>query len=254
MSRNQFLYILYIIVKQILILRYRGTFLGYVWTIINPLLMMAVMGIVFSAVFNAPFKDFVLFLFAGLVPWNFFNLLVNQNAATFVVNEGLMKKIYTPLILFPLATSLAVLIESSLVTLALVFIFFCFGLEVSLLTLLIIPFYILIFIFCFGLGLIAATLTVFLRDLQHIIPIVLQGLFFISPILYDAKRFEGTFLSTILNLNPITPFIRIFRDIIYYGNSPGLNDLVISSILAFIFFVIGFIFFSILKKNIIFKL
>jgi len=254
MSRNQFLYILFIIVKQILTLRYRGTFLGYVWTIINPLLMMAVMGIVFSAVFNAPFKDFVLFLFAGLVPWNFFNLLVNQNSATFVLNEGLMKKIYTPLILFPLATSLAVLIESSLVTIALVLIFFCFGLEVSLLTLLIIPFYVLIFIFCFGLGLIAATLTVFFRDLQHIIPIILQGLFFISPILYDAKRFEGTSLSIILNLNPITPFIRIFRDIIYYGNSPSLNDLVISSMLAFILFAIGFIFFSTMKNNIIFKL
>ena len=254
MSNNQFIYILFIIVKQILTLRYRGTFLGYVWTIINPLLMMAVMGIVFSAVFNSPFKDFVLFLFAGLVPWNFFNLLVNQNSATFIVNEGLMKKIYTPLILFPLATSLAVLVESSLVTMSLVFIFFCFGLEMSLLTFLIIPFYFLIFIFCFGLGLIAATLTVFFRDLQHIIPILLQGLFFISPILYDSKRFEGTSLSIIRNFNPITPFIRIFRDIIYYGKPPGLNDLVLSSLLAFISLSVGFIFFSIVKKNIIFKL
>ena len=85
MSKNQFIYILFIIVKQILTVRYRGTFLGYVWTLINPLLMMAVMGIVFSAVFNAPFKDFVLYLFAGLVPWNFFQLLLNQNSATFVV-------------------------------------------------------------------------------------------------------------------------------------------------------------------------
>ena len=93
MNKNQFIYILRILVRQILVLRYRGTFLGYLWTILNPLLMMIVLGVVFSSVFKTPFKEFVLFLFAGLVPWNFFNLLITQNAATFVTNESLIKKI-----------------------------------------------------------------------------------------------------------------------------------------------------------------
>jgi ABC-type polysaccharide/polyol phosphate export permease len=216
--------------------------------------MMIVLGVVFSSVFKTPFKEFVLFLFAGLVPWNFFNLLITQNAATFVTNESLIKKIYTPLFLFPLATSIAVLVESFLTSIALIFIFFIFGLELSFLSLLIFPFYVLIFIFCFGLGLVSASVTVYFRDLQHIIPIMLQGLFFVSPILYDAKRFEGSPLEIILNLNPITPFITLFRDIIYYNRMPDLNTTLLALTLTSISIMIGYLFFSQMKNKIIYKL
>lgn len=215
---------------------------------------MIVLGVVFSSVFKTPFKEFVLFLFAGLVPWNFFNLLITQNAATFVTNESLIKKIYTPLFLFPLATSIAVLVESFLTSIALIFIFFIFGLELSFLSLLIFPFYVLIFIFCFGLGLVSASVTVYFRDLQHIIPIMLQGLFFVSPILYDAKRFEGSPLEIILNLNPITPFITLFRDIIYYNRMPDLNTTLLALTLTSISIMIGYLFFSQMKNKIIYKL
>lgn len=216
--------------------------------------MMIVLGVVFSSVFKTPFKEFVLFLFAGLVPWNFFNLLITQNAATFVTNESLIKKIYTPLFVFPLATSIAVLVESFLTSIALIFIFFIFGLELSFLSLLIFPFYVLIFIFCFGLGLVSASVTVYFRDLQHIIPIMLQGLFFVSPILYDAKRFEGSPLEIILNLNPITPFITLFRDIIYYNRMPDLNTTLLALTLTSISIMIGYLFFSQMKNKIIYKL
>lgn len=215
---------------------------------------MIVLGVVFSSVFKTPFKEFVLFLFAGLVPWNFFNLLITQNAATFVTNESLIKKIYTPLFVFPLATSIAVLVESFLTSIALIFIFFIFGLELSFLSLLIFPFYVLIFIFCFGLGLVSASVTVYFRDLQHIIPIMLQGLFFVSPILYDAKRFEGSPLEIILNLNPITPFITLFRDIIYYNRMPDLNTTLLALTLTSISIMIGYLFFSQMKNKIIYKL
>jgi ABC-type polysaccharide/polyol phosphate export permease len=79
-------------------------------------------------------------------------------------------------------------------------------------------------------------------------------LFFVSPILYDAKRFEGSPLEIILNLNPITPFITLFRDIIYYNRMPDLNTTLLALTLTSISIMIGYLFFSQMKNKIIYKL
>lgn len=90
------------LIFQQLILRYRRTALGYLWTLINPLLMMSIMAMVFSTLFKADLKSFAVFLFAGMIPWNFFSAVITQSGASFINNEGLIKKIYLPKVIFPL--------------------------------------------------------------------------------------------------------------------------------------------------------
>src|SRR3990172_2110847 len=99
------------LVSQQLILRYRRTALGYLWTLINPLLMMSVMAVVFATLFKSDLRTFTVFLFAGMIPWNFFSSVVTQSGTSFINNEGLIKKIYLPKIVFPLSITFALLID-----------------------------------------------------------------------------------------------------------------------------------------------
>ena len=105
--------------SQHLLLRYRRTVLGYLWTLINPLLMMAVLAFVFSTLFKHDIKTFTVFLFAAFIPWNFFSYTITQCAGCFIANENLIKQIYIPKFVFPLSVSIALLIDSVLALLAL---------------------------------------------------------------------------------------------------------------------------------------
>ena len=82
------------LVRQQLILRYRRTVFGYLWTLLNPILMMSVTAVVFSSLFKQDLKTFTIFLFAGMIPWNCFSSIVVQSGTSFIYNEGLIKKIY----------------------------------------------------------------------------------------------------------------------------------------------------------------
>ena len=142
------------LVSQQLILRYRRTALGYLWTLINPLLMMSVMALVFATLFKQDLKTFTIFLFAGMIPWNFFSSVVTQSGTSFINNEALIKKIYLPKIIFPLSIACALLIDGALSFLALFAIILIIGGSLSWAVLFIPVAYLLLFFFALGVGLI----------------------------------------------------------------------------------------------------
>ena len=166
------------LVAQQLILRYRRTVLGYLWTLVNPLLMMSVMALVFATLFKADLKTFAIFLFSAMIPWNFFSSVVTQSGTSFINNEGLIKKIYLPKAIFPLSITFALLIDSVLSFFALLAIIAVIGGSMSWAVLFIPVAYTLLFFFALGIGLIMSVATVFFRDLQHVILIAMQGLFY----------------------------------------------------------------------------
>ena len=241
------------LVRQHLILRYRRTVLGYFWTLINPLLMMSITALVFANLFHMDLKTFAIFMFAGMVPWNFFSNVVTQSASCLILNEGLIKKIYLPKIIFPLSVSIGILVDSILSLGALFIIILVIGGSPSW-SLLFLPFaYILVFVFSFGIGLIAAVLTVFFRDLQHVIGIAMQALFFLTPIIYDKTAILGHF-GTLLRLNPMTHFIDLFRMPIRYGQMPDVNTIIIATVLSLVSLLVGFWFFLKQENRIVFRL
>lgn len=241
------------LVIQQLILRYRRTALGYLWTLINPLLMMSVMAAVFSALFNADLKVFAVFLFAGMIPWNFFNSVVTQSSAAFINNEGLIKKIYLPKIIFPLSVAFALLVDALLSFLVLFLIIIALGGALSW-SLLFLPIsFFLLFVFALGLGLITSVATVFFRDLQHVIVIAMQGLFFLTPILYKHNALSGK-IAWLIALNPVTPFIALFRIPLIDATLPNGSVLLQTIAISVCAMVVGLFIFLSQEKKIIFRL
>ena len=165
---------LFQMVSQLIFIRYRRTVFGYLWTLLNPLLMMSVTALVFSSIYNIDLKTFAIYMFSGQIGFNFFSNSVSQSAQAFIGNESLLLKVYIPRFMFPLSNVLFVIIDNVLMMLALSLIILVIGGKLSL-ALLFLPFaYLIIFIFSLGLSLIASILSVYFRDLPHLLVITLM--------------------------------------------------------------------------------
>ena len=241
------------LVSQNLILRYRRTVLGYFWTLLNPLLMMTVMAVVFANLFKADLKTFTVFLFAGMIPWNFSNSAVSQSAGSLIANEGIIKKIYMPKLLFPLSTTVALFIDSILAFFILFVIILLLGGSLSWALFFLPIAFVLIFIFAFGLGVVSAIATVYFRDLQYIIIIGLQGLFFLTPIFYKKDDIFGA-VSWIIDLNPVVPFISLFREPILNGQLPNTVIIIQATFLSLASAMSALLLFGKVNKKIMFRL
>lgn len=245
--------ILFRLVAQLLILRYRRTALGFLWTLINPLMMMSVMALVFSQLFKVDLRIYAITLFAGMIPWNFFSSVVNQSTTAYINNEGLIKKIYIPKIIFPLSISCGLLIDAILSFFALFIIIIALGGSISWALLFLPVSFLLIFIFAFGIALIISIATVYFRDLQHIVLIFLQGLFFLTPVLYKPDSL-GSKLAWLIDINPVTPFIALFRQPLTDSIFPTWELVLRSSLIALIAISLGLFIYVRLQKKIIFRL
>lgn len=229
--------ILWQFVRQYLVLRYRRTVLGYFWTLLNPILMMSVTALVFANLFGMPLKEYAVFLFAGMIPWTCFSSIVVQCSASLINNEGLIRKIYLPRIIFPLSISLGVLVDSMLSFIALFAIIMVIGGELSFAICVIPLAFVLLFLFAFGLGMITSIVTVFFRDVQHVLNILMQAWFFLTPIMYKSEALRGK-VEFLVAINPMVPFIDLFRAPLYLGALPDAHTvascvlLVISSLAA----------------------
>ncbi|MBL1320385.1 MAG: ABC transporter permease [Methylophaga sp.] len=241
------------LVSQQLILRYRRTTLGYLWSLISPLMMMSVMAVVFATLFQKDLKTFAVFLFAGMIPWNFFSSVLTQSGISFINNEGLIKKIYLPKAIFPLSIACALLIDSALAFLALFAIILVLGGSLSWAILFIPVAYVMLFFFSLGLGLIMSITTVFFRDLQYVIAIVMQALFFLTPILYKPSALTGK-VAWLIDLNPVVPFIELFRAPLFLGTLPSSNSMMLAALYSVFSMAVGLFVFLRNEKKIVFRL
>jgi ABC-2 type transport system permease protein/lipopolysaccharide transport system permease protein len=241
------------LVRQQLTLRYRRTVLGYLWTLVNPLLMMSVMAMVFSTIMKEDVKVFTVFLFAGMIPWTCFSSIVVQSGGAFINNEGLIKKIYLPKILFPLSISLGVLIDSALSFFALFVIILAVGGEVSRALFFIPVAYLLVFMFSLGVGLMAAVATVFFRDLQYVIQILMQGLFFLTPVLYKKDMLSGV-VADLVAFNPVVPFVELFRAPLSHASLPADDVIIKALVISIVSIVLGLGTLLAQEKKVVFRL
>jgi ABC-type polysaccharide/polyol phosphate export permease len=248
-----FRFVLQQIIRQQLILRYRRTVFGYLWTLFNPLLMMSVTAIVFSTIFKMDLKSYAVFLFAGMIPFSFFSTSVTQSGQSLIGNEALIKKIYIPKLIFPLGICIALLIDSVLSAVALFAIILAIGGNLTM-TLFFIPVsYVLLFLFSFGIALVMTISTTYFRDLQHVVGILMQALLFLTPVFYKPEFLQGK-VAWFIALNPLTPFVELFRMPIYLGVFPDALIVLSSIFLSFLSLVIGLWFFCRYEKSIIFRL
>lgn len=245
--------VLWQLVRQQLILRYRRTIFGYLWTLLNPILMMGVMAVVFSTLFKQDIKTFTVFLFSGMIAWNCFNTIVVQSAMSFISNEGLIRKIYLPKLVFPLSVSIALVIDSLLSFVALFAIMLVLGAKFSLALFFIPIAYAFLVIFSFGLALVMSVATVFFRDLQYVIGIIMQAWFFLTPIFYKPDSLAGK-VAWLIKLNPLSSFVELFRAPLVMGALPASSVILNTFLMAIFSIVVGLLFFVSQQNKIIFRL
>lgn len=209
--------------------RYKGSALGFAWSVLNPLLMLAVYTAVFTHVMRLGMPNFSVFLFCGLLPWTWFSNSVSHSATCILANAGLVKKVYFPLELLPtiMVTSNMVNYVLSLPVLLGFLWFFKLSLGPAVLAL---PILMLItYAMAWGMGLIMATLTVFFRDIEQLLVVGFTAWFYLTPILYPMSMVPEQFYW-VVRLNPFAPlaygYQRIFMenafpDWLWLGYSAG---------------------------------
>ncbi|MFA5144814.1 MAG: ABC transporter permease [Candidatus Omnitrophota bacterium] len=217
--------------------RYKTAVLGFLWTLLNPLLMMLILSLVFSWIIKIDIEKYPVFLLAGLLPWYFFSFSLSSGTLSVVDNANLIKKIYFPREIILFSVVIANLINF-LISLAILFIFMqAFKIHVTFLVLFLPGLIILECLFVLGISFIAATLHTFFRDTKYIIELMLLVGFYITPVFYPLSMVPEGVRSVYL-ANPMTCFIILYRDLLLYGkisSAAMIMYTIASSVIIFVF-------------------
>ncbi|GAA4296455.1 ABC transporter permease [Anaerocolumna aminovalerica] len=240
---------IYSLVRKDLRGRYKGSVLGFLWTFINPLLQLVIYTIVFSIILRAGIDKFYLYLFVALVPWIFFQTSITGGSASIHSQQDLIKKIYFPREVIPISYVTSCFVNM-LFSFVIIFIVVAFsGVHIKLLGLLCLPIIMFVeYILALGFAMIASAVTVYFRDLEHILGIVTMAWMYLTPIMYPIEMVPEN-LRKIFMLNPMTPIITAYRDILYYGTISHINTLLNGFLLGVVTLVIGFAVFGKLKRH-----
>ncbi len=230
--------------------RYKNSVLGFFWSLLNPLGMMLVFTVVFTVLMpNSQIRNFPVFLLCGLLPWNFFSAGVMTGTNSIVSNSNLVKKVYFPRTVLPIASVLANLVNFLLALVVLFVMLFVFRIRLSPFVWLL-PVVILIqTCFVAGMALILSTLNVFYRDTLMIMDVVMLAWFFLTPVFYPIEILPRSyeFLGLSLNvhrlayiLNPMASLISTYRDLLYWGYRTDLDFFLRTALTALAVLAFGF--------------
>jgi ABC-2 type transport system permease protein len=239
--------------------KYKGSALGWFWSLLNPLATLGVYALVFGFFLkfeppvagNGELQNFAVYLFTALVAWNFFFAVVTGSIGALAGAGPLLKKIYFPAFAPVMGGAGATLFQT--------------GIEVGLLiavmvvlqnvawTFLLLPYLLaLLALFAIGIGLLLAMLNVRYRDVAYLVTIVLNLLFYATPIIYPIslvpEEYESRFgtipVRQLYELNPLTQFVEAFRDVVYLLQPPSLGRLAGLTLVSAVVFLLGFAYFQ----------
>ena len=204
--------------------KYKNSALGVIWTFLNPLLQLLVYALIFPLILRSTQPFYVVFVCVGLVPWTFFTTCVSQSAWTIISNGNIVKKVYFPREILPLSIVTSGMINFLISTLIIVAFCFIYGLGLTKYIILF-PFVLLIqYILQLAIAFLLSAFTVYFRDLEHFIQIILQVMFYATPIVYSAQDIPAAF-QMVMKLNPMAHIINGYRSIFYYQTMPDLKAL-----------------------------
>lgn len=228
--------------------KYKGSFLGVLWSFINPLLTALVYAIIFPFILKTSQDHYVTFLIIGILPWNFFVTTINQGTTTVLQNGSIIKKVYFPREILPISIIGSNLVNF-IISCLIIFLFLIFsGIGFSTYVLFL-PLIILVqTIFQMGIVFITSAINVYVRDAEYIINFILNMVFYATPILYSSSLFPEK-IVWLLNLNPMTTIINCYRDILYYQSMPHLKSLLGVLAASLILLWIGIKIFKKLEKG-----
>lgn len=231
------------LLKQLVIrdikLKYRRSYLGYIWSILNPLMLMLVLVIVFSNLFKFDIPNFPVYLLSGQILFNFMVEATSVSVTSITGNAALLKKTYVPKYIFTVSKVISSLVNLlfSLVALLVVIIYTNTAISLHIFWLPIIV--IQIFLFSLGIGMLLASLTVFFRDIQYLWGVLLTMWTYFTPIFYPVTIIPDEYLGIYKNINPMYWYIEQFRTVILQASSPDINSVLLGFLTAICFLLLG---------------
>ena len=230
--------------------KYKASFLGVLWSFINPLLQVLVYAIVFPYMMRDTGDDYIIYLVTGILPWTFFQTVINECVISVKKNSGIIKKVYFPRVILPLSSAISGLINFFISCLIILFFCLIFKVGFSWHFLYAIPLAIIECVLALGIGLALGAVDAYVQDLEYIVNFILMMAFYGSPIVYQMSLFESnTLFLKIIQLNPMTKIIMGYRDAFLYHVTPPLTDFIYVSVIACIGLVLGYMIFKKLEKG-----
>ncbi len=228
--------------------KYKGSFLGVLWSFVNPLLMVLVYALVFPYIMKSPEKNYLIFLIVAIIPWNWFTTVVGQGSTSILINANIIKKVYFPREILPISVVTSGLVNF-LISCIIILVFVIFGGIGLSKYLFFLPLVALIqYILSLGVVFALSAIDIYVRDAEYIVNFVLMMLFYGTPILYNATMFPEN-VRWILNVNPMTHIINAYRDIFYYQMMPNMEALGIVALVSVTIMIVGYKIFKKLEKG-----
>ena len=228
--------------------KYKNSFLGVVWSFLNPLLQIMVYAIIFSLILKNKQEHYAVFLCAGIIPWTFFSIAINKSAFTIIENGNIIKKVYFPREIIPISVVVAEAINFLISTIIILGFVIIGGIGITKYLL----FYPIILIAQYlvitSISFVVSSICVYFRDLQHFIGIILQLLFYATPIVYSQDSIPSEY-QWILKVNPMTYIINAYRDIFYYQKSAEVIPIIILIFIGIVACFVGYKIFNKLQRG-----
>lgn len=228
--------------------KYKNSFLGVLWSFLNPLLQIAVYALVFPLILRNTQENYVIFLCCGLIPWTFFATTISRSAFTMVENGNIIKKVYFPREILPISVVTSETVNFLISTIIIIGFVVFGGLGICKY----IIFYPIVliaqYLLLIAISLIVSSISIYIRDLQHLIGVILQLLFYAAPIVYAPESIPAEF-KWILNYNPMTYIINGYRSIFYSQSMVELKPLFILIGCSIVGCIVGYIIFNKLQKG-----
>ena len=229
--------------------RYKSSYLGFAWHFITPAVLIALFYIVFTSVMGKSVENYWVYLCIGMFPFTFFQDNLIAGSACITSSASTINKMYFPREIIVLAQVISTFITFIMAYSIVIVLMLVTGIPLDIR---VIPFLPLILslsiMFAIGFVLILSSLSVFMRDIQHLVSAFSRALFWITPIFYMTADLGGV-LAEIIWYNPLTYFITSYHDILYFGVVPGAFQLSVCVILAFATPAIGLLVFTKYKKR-----
>ena len=225
-------------------LKYRNSYLGIIWTMIEPLLQMIVLAFVFGTLFGNEDKQFPVYILTGRLLYSFFSSSTKSCVRSIRSNASMIKKVYVPKYLYPLSSILSSFVIFLISLLVLVGVSIYFKVMPTFYTLLAPVPILLLLLLSFGIGMILATFGVFFRDLEYLWGVALMLVMYTCAIFYKISRFEKSGYAWVLELNPLYCIIKNFRNVVLYGQGLEMKTMLYAFAFSAITTLVGLVLFN----------
>lgn len=226
--------------------KYKQTVLGFLWAILQPLFMTVVFTLFLGDSISQKTSlaiPYPVFALSGMLLWSIFSSGMSNAANSMVANANIIKKIYFPRLIIPISSILVALVDFFIAIFIFIFVLFFYNVQINYSSILFLPLSLIITCFsAIGVGTLLAALNIKYRDVRYIIPFLVQGLLFLTPVLYPANISTNPIVQYALKLNPLSGALELMRSI-FVGYPVNLETVFLSSAISVLLFIIGIFYF-----------